>query len=101
MTHVTEHHAEEEWESSYTYNSGIGLLVSWNSVCVHNQLIDFCEFIRFYVCWPAYPMVLVRAHTGCREWLKLLRDLVLFLNWSPKVPYKNLILEHKHVQGLV
>ena len=38
MTHVTEHHSEHEWESYHRYWSGVGLLVSWDTVSIDDHL---------------------------------------------------------------
>ena len=45
MHDVSEHHSKKEWESNDRENSGISLLVSWDSVSVYDHLENIEEFV--------------------------------------------------------
>lgn len=59
MTHVTEHHAEEEGEGYYGEDSWIGLQIARNTICVNDLLVDARELVRLDVCGPSNVVLFV------------------------------------------
>jgi len=45
MTHITEHHTEEEWESDDGEHCWVSLLVSGDTIGIDNQLEHFGDII--------------------------------------------------------
>lgn len=90
MTHVSEHHTEEEWECCDCQHSWIGLEVLGYSIGVDYQLIDVCEVVCFDVGRRCNRMVLISLNTHRVVALKTLRYVVLFIDWGPEVASEGL-----------
>ena len=54
MTQITEHDAEQEWESDDGVQSGISFLVRCDSICVDQVLEATSEFVCSIECWWSF-----------------------------------------------
>lgn len=101
MAHVSKHHTKEEWEGYYSEHSRVCLQIPRNTISVHNLLVHSREFVSFYVRWPSDRMGFIRRDSHRFVTLKTLRDSVLLVNRSPKVPGESLRLPFHHVKRLI
>ena len=51
MSHITEHHSEEEWEGNNGDWHWVGLKISWDTIGVYDQLEDISEVSGLEVSW--------------------------------------------------
>jgi len=101
MTHITEHHTEEEWESDDGEHSWVSLLVSGNTIGIYNQLEHLSHIIQFNVSWSSNVVVFKKIHFHCRKLLDPSHDIVLFLGWSPEISNERLVLPFHHIECLI
>ena len=101
MTHVTEHHSEEEWEGDDGHWNWVRFLVVWYTISVNNQLEDSCEVCSLEVSWSWNGVVVISDDLGSAILLQSTSHKVLLLNWRPEIPNETLVLPFHLVQGFV
>lgn len=101
MTHITEHHSEEEGEGDNGDDSGVGLSVGWDTVSINDELERLRELIKFEVGWLGNVVVVVSLNLGDTKFIHDLLDGLLLIGGSPEETDEALILPLHVVQGLV
>ena len=101
MTHVTEHHSEEEWEGDDRHWHWIGLKIGWHTISVHNSLENSSKVSGLEVSWAWDVMVVVSNNLGSTVLLKSALDQVLLFDWSPEITDERLVLPFHLVEGFV
>lgn len=103
MTHISEHHAEQEWKSDYRNDSRIGFLVVGHSVSIDDLLEYTHKLCKFVVSWPGYIMVVKWLNFGCLTFSsqQLLPNESLLVKWGPKETNVQVSLLSHHIQIFV
>ena len=102
MTHISEHHSEEEREGGNRNCGWVCFLVLWNTISVDDELEDFCHFVGLDEGWSGNCVVLVSDHSHGWELVRqLVNDASFLFGWSPEVSNENSVLHLHHIQSLV
>lgn len=101
MTHITEHHSEEVWESDDGNKGWIGFQIRRDTISIYDTLEHKGEFVDFEVSWSWDSMIVISADFASSVVLKSLFDLVFLLDWSPVITDVLLVLGFHSVEGLI
>jgi len=101
MSHITEHHSEEEWEGNDRDWHWVGFEVSWHTIGVNDQLEHSSEVGGLEVSWSWDCVVVIGHNFGSTVLGKSALDQILLLDWSPEIADEALVLPFHLIEGLV
>jgi len=101
VTHITEHHSEEEWESNDGDERWVSFQIRRDTIGIDDALEHKSEIVDFEVSWSWDGMIVIGADLTSCVVLKSLLDLVFLLDWSPVVTDVLLVLGFHRVESLV
>lgn len=107
MKDIAIHYSEEEWESDNCEQSGVRLLVVWNTISVNDHLEGFSKSILLEKSWLYDALNIFRAFIATQtldtsvilDVLKISVDIDKF--WNPAEALHDLILSGEHVEMFV
>lgn len=101
MTHITEHHTEEEWEGNDGDEGWVSFQVCGDTVGIDDALEDKGKFVNFKVCWSWDRVVIVGADLASCVILESLLNLIFLFDWSPVVTNVLLVLGFHAIKSLI
>ena len=101
MSHITEHHSEEEWECDNRDWYWVGLEVSWYTISVYDQLENTREVSCFEVSWFWDRMVIIGHNLCGRVRRETISNLSFKFKRGPEVADELLALHSHLIQSFV